>query len=92
MREQRKQFIPAFRQYQELRQQVLTTERQRIRLHEFKAQPLSSFVRNKLINDVYLPIIGDNMAKQIGALGETKRTDLMGLLLMISPLATEKPL
>ncbi|MEI9747233.1 DNA repair ATPase [Moellerella wisconsensis] len=85
MREQRKQFIPAFRQYQELRQQVLTTERQRIRLHEFKAQPLSSFVRNKLINDVYLPIIGDNMAKQIGALGETKRTDLMGLLLMISP-------
>ncbi len=35
-----------------------------------KAKPLSSFVRNKLINDVYLPIIGDNMAKQIGALGE----------------------
>lgn len=42
-------------------------------------------MRNKLINDVYLPIIGDNMAKQIGALGEGKRTDLMGLLLMISP-------
>ena len=47
-------------------------------------------MRNKLINDVYLPIIGDNMAKQIGALGEGKRTDLMGLLLMISHQVTVK--
>ncbi|HHR6080543.1 TPA: DNA repair ATPase [Providencia alcalifaciens] len=85
MRQQRKQFIPAFRQYQALRQRIVSEERSRLKLHEFKAKPLSSFVRNKLINDVYLPIIGDNMAKQIGALGENKRTDLMGLLLMISP-------
>lgn len=85
MREQRKQFIPAFRQYQALRQRIVSEERSRLKLHEFKAKPLSSFVRNKLINDVYLPIIGDNMAKQIGALGENKRTDLMGLLLMLSP-------
>lgn len=85
MRGQRKRFIPEFRQYQALRQRIIATERSRLKLHEFKAKPLSSFVRNKLINDVYLPIIGDNMAKQIGALGEGKRTDLMGLLLMISP-------
>ncbi|OAT32612.1 DNA repair ATPase [Proteus myxofaciens] len=85
MREQRKRFIPAFRQYLALRQRIINEERIRLKLHEFKAKPLSSFVRNKLINDVYLPIIGDNMAKQIGALGEGKRTDLMGLLLMISP-------
>ncbi|MBJ9972916.1 DNA repair ATPase [Providencia rettgeri] len=85
MRGQRKRFIPEFRQYQALRQQIVTEERSRLKLHEYKAKPLSSFVRNKLINDVYLPIIGDNMAKQIGALGEGKRTDLMGLLLMISP-------
>ena len=85
MRGQRKRFIPEFRQYQALRQRIVTEERSRLKLHEFKAKPLSSFVRNKLINDVYLPIIGDNMAKQIGALGEGKRTDLMGLLLMISP-------
>lgn len=85
MRFQRKRFIPAFREYQALRQRVVIEERRRLKLHEFKAHPLSSFVRNKLINDVYLPIIGDNMAKQIGALGEGKRTDLMGLLLMISP-------
>lgn len=85
MRFQRKRFIPAFREYQALRQRIVIEERRRLKLHEFKAHPLSSFVRNKLINDVYLPIIGDNMAKQIGALGEGKRTDLMGLLLMISP-------
>ena len=30
------------------------------------------FVRNKLINDVYLPMIGDNLAKQIGAAGDAK--------------------
>ncbi|VFS51763.1 Uncharacterised protein [Budvicia aquatica] len=85
MRKHRKVFIPAYHRYQELRQNVLNQQRKNLRLHEFKARPLSSFVRNKLINDVYLPIIGDNMAKQIGALGEGKRTDLMGLLLMISP-------
>lgn len=85
MRRQRKQFIPGFRQYQSLRQEVLVQQRQTLRLNEFKARPLSSFVRNKLINDVYLPIIGDNLAKQMGTIGENKRTDLMGLLLLISP-------
>ena len=42
-------------------------------------------MRNKLINEVYLHLIGDNLAKQMGAVGDTKRTDLMGLLLLISP-------
>jgi Holliday junction resolvasome RuvABC ATP-dependent DNA helicase subunit len=46
---------------------------------------LTSFVRNRLIDEVYLPLIGDNLAKQIGAAGEAKRTDRMGLLLLISP-------
>ncbi|MBD2795754.1 DNA repair ATPase [Xenorhabdus sp. 18] len=85
MRQQRKVFIPAYHHYQALRQGILNEQRKILRLHEFKARPLSSFVRNKLINDVYLPLIGDNLAKQIGAIGEGKRTDLMGMLLMISP-------
>ena len=42
-------------------------------------------MRNKLIDSVYLPMIGDNLAKQMGVVGENKRTDLMGLLLLISP-------
>jgi len=48
-------------------------------------RPLSSFVRNRLINESYLPLIGDNLAKQMGTVGEDKRTDLMGILMMISP-------
>jgi hypothetical protein len=42
-------------------------------------------VRNRLINESYLPLIGDNLAKQMGTVGENKRSDLMGLLMMISP-------
>ncbi len=78
-------FVPQWQRYQQLRQQVLGDYRARVRVEEFKARPLSSFVRNKLINDIYLPVIGDNLAKQIGAAGDAKRTDQMGLLMMISP-------
>jgi hypothetical protein len=74
-----------YRQFQQTRQQVIDEQRKLLRLNEFKARPLSSFVRNQLINQVYLPIIGDNLAKQMGTVGANKRTDLMGLLLMISP-------
>jgi MoxR-like ATPase len=77
--------IPAFTQFHQLKQQVLTEQKQRLKLTQFKPSALSSFVRNKLINDVYFPIIGANLAKQIGAAGSKKRSDLMGLLLLISP-------
>ena len=80
-----RQFVPQWERYQQLRKQILGDYRSRIRLEEFKARPLSSFVRNKLINEAYLPVIGDNLAKQMGAAGENKRTDQMGLLMMISP-------
>ena len=56
-----------------------------MRLEEFKPRVLTSFVRNRLLDEVYLPLIGDNLAKQMGAAGEDKRTDRMGLLLLISP-------
>ena len=85
MRHQYKVVIPQFQHYQSLRQEILVNQREALHLDEFKAKPLSSFVRNKLINQVYLPIIGDNLAKQMGTVGETRRSDLMGLLLLISP-------
>ena len=78
-------FLPEYQAYQAERNKVLTETRQDMRLEEFKARPLSSFVRNKLINDVYLGVIGDNLAKQMGTVGENKRSDLMGLLMLISP-------
>ncbi len=82
---QQQVFVPAYQRYQMLRQEVIVRERNALRLEEFKPKPLSSFVRNRLINDVYLGIIGDNLAKQMGTVGENKRTDLMGLLMLISP-------
>ncbi len=77
--------VPGYRRYQELRHEVLERERDRLRLDEFRPRVMSAFVRNQLLDQVYLPLIGDNLAKQIGALGEGKRTDQMGLLLLISP-------
>ena len=50
-----------------------------------KLRYLLSFVRNKLINQVYFPLIGANFAKQMGAYGNDKRTDRSGMLLLISP-------
>ena len=78
-------FVPNYHKYIQLKTEISDKERKRLRLDEFKPRPLTSFVRNKLINDVYLPMIGDNLAKQMGTVGESKRTDLMGLLMMISP-------
>ncbi|SEK88750.1 AAA domain (dynein-related subfamily) [Pseudoxanthomonas sp. GM95] len=85
MAEHTGQFVVGFQRYQAVRQKIIAREREGLRLSEFKARPLSSFVRNKLINEVYLSIIGDNLAKQMGTVGENKRSDLMGLLMMISP-------
>ncbi len=77
--------LPMYNRYQALKKALVEKIREEMRLEEFRPRILSSFVRNRLINRVYLPLIGDNLAKQIGVAGEAKRTDLMGLLLVISP-------
>ena len=80
-----KQHVPRWLQLQATKQRLIAQAEKRLRSHEFQAKVLTSFVRNQLIDQVYLPRIGDNMAKQLGALGDNKRTDRMGLLLLISP-------
>lgn len=77
--------VPRYRRYRELRHGRAEEERARLRIGEFTPRVLSSFVRNELIDEVYLPLIGDNLAKQIGTAGADTRTDRMGLLLLISP-------
>ncbi|WP_452598288.1 DNA repair ATPase [Pontimicrobium sp. MEBiC01747] len=77
--------IPNFINYKEAKQNVTEKLKEELKLEEFKPKVLSSFVRNKLINQVYFPIIGDNLSKQLGTIGDNKRTDRMGLLLLISP-------
>lgn len=81
----RKVVVPQFKSYLEQRSSLLHDAKEQFRLSEFKPRPLTSFVRNKLISDSYLPLIGDNFAKQMGTVGDKKRTDLMGMLLLISP-------
>ncbi|GAA4243302.1 DNA repair ATPase [Dactylosporangium darangshiense] len=77
--------VPAFREYQRHRNELAARERQRLRLDEYKPKVMSAFVRNRLLDEVYLPLIGDNLARQLGAVGDAKRADQMGLLLLISP-------
>ncbi|MDT0455140.1 DNA repair ATPase [Streptomyces sp. DSM 41527] len=77
--------VPGHRAYQRRRTALVAAERSRLRLDSYRPRVMSSFVRNRLIDEVYLPLIGDNLAKQLGTMGDAKRTDTGGLLLLISP-------
>ncbi len=81
----RRDVVPRFVRLHQTKHRLLEQARQEMRLGEFRPQVLTSFVRNRLLDEVYLPLIGDNLAKQMGTVGEGKRTDRMGLLLLISP-------
>ena len=77
--------VPRFEQMTRMKHELIESERQTIRLEEFQPKVMTSFVRNQLIDKLYLPIIGDNLAKQLGTVGENTRTDRQGMLLLISP-------
>ena len=77
--------VPKFNAFHAQKVQLAEEKREELRLEEFKPTVMSSFVRNRLLNDVYLPMIGDNLAKQLGTAGDATRTDRMGLLLLVSP-------
>ncbi len=76
---------PGFSRLQAVRHDLLAQEKARLHLEQFQAKPLATFVRNRLIDEVYLPLVGNNLAKQLGAAGDSARTDRMGMLLLISP-------
>ncbi|MDW5288016.1 DNA repair ATPase [Formosa sp. PL04] len=80
-----KEKVPAFNAFRKAKHDVTIQLKEDLKLEEFKPRILSSFVRNKLIDQVYFPLFGDNLAKQLGTVGDLKRTDRMGLLLLISP-------
>ncbi|MFB8379650.1 DNA repair ATPase [Streptomyces rubiginosohelvolus] len=77
--------VPGFRAYQRLRTSLVTAERGRLRLDDHRPRVMSAFVRNRLLDEVYLPLIGDSLAKQLGTADADRRTDLQGLLLLVSP-------
>ncbi|MFB7600830.1 DNA repair ATPase [Streptomyces sp. NPDC056160] len=77
--------VPAFRAHQRRRAELVEAERVRLRLAEHRPRSMAAFVRNRLVDEVYLPLVGDSLARQIGTAGEDKRTDTGGLLLLVSP-------
>ncbi|MEM7010560.1 MAG: AAA family ATPase, partial [Verrucomicrobiota bacterium] len=77
--------VPSFQAYHDLKNRLVDEKRDSMRLEEFKPNVMSAFVRNRLLDEVYLPLIGDNLAKQLGTAGADTRTDRMGLLLLVSP-------
>jgi hypothetical protein len=85
LRKYENEVVPQFEAFQRLKHELSDKRRKDLRLDQFKAGVLSSFVRNRLIDQVYLPLIGANLAKQLGAAGKDTRTDRMGMLLLISP-------
>lgn len=77
--------VPGFRAYQRLRTSLVDAERGRLRLDDHRPRVMSAFVRNRLLDEVYLPLIGDSLAKQLGTADVDRRTDSQGLLLLVSP-------
>lgn len=77
--------VPAFTGFTQLKEELIQQFRKSLKINELKPKVLTSFVRNKLINNVYLPLIGANLAKQLGVAGDNKRTARMGMLLLLSP-------
>ncbi|MFF7970663.1 DNA repair ATPase [Streptomyces sp. NPDC007905] len=77
--------VPAFRAYRSRRTALVAAERDRLRLADHRPRVMSAFVRNRLVDEVYLPLVGDSLARQLGTTGESKRTDTGGLLLLVSP-------
>ncbi|MFE0678874.1 DNA repair ATPase [Streptomyces sp. NPDC058867] len=77
--------VPALRAHQRRRTALLDRERSRLRLDDHRPRPLAAFVRGRLIDEVHLPLIGDSLARQLGTVGDSKRTDTGGLLLLVSP-------
>ncbi|MFG2309860.1 DNA repair ATPase [Streptomyces sp. NPDC048566] len=81
----REQEVPAFRAHVRLRTALVAAERSRLRLDDHTPRPMASFVRGRLVDEVYLPLIGDSLARQLGTADETRTTDTGGLLLLVSP-------
>ncbi|WP_258177236.1 DNA repair ATPase [Streptomyces solincola] len=75
---------PGFRAYQRRRAALLEAERRRLRLEDHRPRPLPGFVRGRLVDEVYLPLVGGSLAGQLGTAGR-ERTGSGGLLLLLSP-------
>lgn len=75
--------VPAYRAYRVARARLVAAERERLRVDTFRPAVPDSFVRNRLVDEVYLPLIGASLARQLGSAGGS--TERSGLLVLVSP-------
>lgn len=80
VRRYRRTGLARFRTFQTERRTELAMWRSALAVDRLRPRVLSSFVRNRLVDEVYLPLLGDNLARQLGLNGPSQ-----GLLLLISP-------
>ena len=69
-----------FQNFLRVRREVLDSWRSILHVNDLRVKVLSSFVRNRLVDEVYLPLIGENLARQLGDNGASQ-----GMLLLVSP-------
>ncbi len=74
----RRHTAPAFRAYRRQRAALVAAERARLGLDAYRPRAMASFVRGRLVDEVYLPLVGDSLHRQMGAGSH-------GLLLLVSP-------
>ncbi len=80
----RHESIPAHRAFTATRRAVLARLATTYRLDDLQPRVPEGFVRNQLIDRIYLPLIGDNLARQIGTVDDASGAR-SGLLMLLSP-------
>ncbi len=80
----RRVVMPAHQEFNTARRGVIKSLRSDLRLDDLEPQVPEGFVRNKLIDKLYLPLIGDNLARQIGT-ADDQSAARSGLLMLLSP-------
>ncbi len=83
-RHQRNDVAPRHRAFVAARREIVDQLKGNLRVHDLVPHVPEGFVRNRLIDEVYLPLIGGNLARQIGTVDDTSAAR-SGLLMLLSP-------
>ncbi|MCP3854164.1 MAG: AAA family ATPase [Actinomycetia bacterium] len=70
--------------YAEARRRVIAEVRAQVDVDEHRPRVMAGFVRNRLIDEALLPLVGANLGRQLGTVDQTELAR-SGLMVMISP-------
>lgn len=76
--------LPMHEAFAAARREALDGLRKTLRVDDLEPRVPDGFVRNQLIDQIYLPLIGDNLARQIGTVDD-QGGQRSGLLMLLSP-------